>query len=213
MDLGCGPGGNLDISKSFHARLTVGVDVSPLALNLAQQRTNGAALVQADVSLGAPLADNSFDVTTIFNVLYHKWVQDESTVLREAWRVLRPQGLMLVTEPAFPILQREMDVAAMGQRRYTKSHMASLCRAAGFQVLASNYFTSFGFPLLLGLKGIRSLTSGARENSKQAADMVALPLSLNELMYRIARAEAVAIEHGVPIPVGSTLVCLARRLS
>src|SRR5215467_3581892 len=101
VDLGCGPGGNLIISSEFRPRLTVGVDVSPIALELARTRAGNAVLVQADLNATLPFSSRRCDVVTIFNVLYHEWVVNEQSVLREVQRILRPQGLLLITEPAF----------------------------------------------------------------------------------------------------------------
>ena len=101
------------------------------------------------------LADDSFDVVTVFNVLYHDWVKDEGAVISEVARVLRPGGVFLVTEPAFSVLTREMDAAAMGHRRYRIADFAALIERAGLRVAQASYFTSFGFPLLLAMKLMR----------------------------------------------------------
>src|SRR5580658_4350650 len=71
LDLGCGPGGNLALSESFAPRLAVGVDVSPLALSLARQKKPRARWVRADLNNPLPFGDTTFDVVTVFNVLYH----------------------------------------------------------------------------------------------------------------------------------------------
>src|SRR5215467_5177109 len=59
VELGCGPGGNLEISKIFQPRLTLGVDVSPLAIELAATRSHSAYLVQADLNRDLTLPSSS----------------------------------------------------------------------------------------------------------------------------------------------------------
>lgn len=212
LDLGCGPGGNLRLLQPLQPDLVVGVDLYPEALASARQKAPEASLVRADISRRLPFADAAFDVATTFNVLYHAWVASEADVLAEAKRVLRPGGLMLVTEPAFSILAREMDVVAMTRRRYRRGEFAALLRAAGFEVLLSSYFTSFGFPLLLGMKALRSLRAGwSHEDSGPQADMKPLSPALGDVLHGLATIEARAIEGGIPMPFGTTLVCLARR--
>ena len=210
VDVGCGPGGNLCLAKAFKAKLSIGVDFSPLAIELAKAKIRDASLLRADISLSLPLSTGSCDTVTIFNVLYHEWVADEETVLREVQRILRPGGLLLMTEPAFSVLRREMDVVAMGRRRYRKSDLQALCRKAGMQVLVSNYFTSFGFPLLLGLNVTRQLRR-LRHSEFIASDMRPIKPIINKMLYSVAMAEAHAIEHGIRMPFGSTTVCLARK--
>src|SRR4029079_15548467 len=56
LDLGCGPGGNLIVADAFRSGLVVGVDFSPLALELAQSNLSHAKLVRADISCGLPFA-------------------------------------------------------------------------------------------------------------------------------------------------------------
>ena len=210
LDLGCGPGGNLGLLGPLAPELVAGVDLSPIALELAQRSGRPAALLRADITHPLPFADRSFDVVTIYNVLYHQWVASESAVLAEVARVLRHGGLLLLTEPAFPVLAREMDTAAMGRRRYRLAEAAALCRAAGLQLLRSSYFTSFGFPLLLAMKALRR-PGRQGERREPAADMQPLHPVANGGLYLAACLEAQLITAGVPIPCGTTLVCLARR--
>jgi SAM-dependent methyltransferase len=212
LDLGCGPGGNLHMLEALSPALVAGLDLSPLALELAQRAAPDAALLRGDISRGLPFADGSFDLVTVFNVLCHSWVASELAVLREITRVLRPGGLLLATEPAFAALFRDMDVAAMATRRYRCSGFASLCRAAGFDVRFATYFASFGFPILLLLKAASRLRALGRGAIKApAADMKPLNHVVNGLLYRVAALEAWAIGRGAHMPFGTTLVCVARK--
>jgi SAM-dependent methyltransferase len=212
LDLGCGPGGNLGLLDDLAPTLIVGTDLSPRAQVLAKQKAPRAHIVGANIDRPLPYADRVFDVVTIFNVLYHSWVTSEAAVLAEALRVLRSSGLLLVTEPAFPLLAREMDEIAMTRRRYRRREFASMCTDAGLDVLYSGYFTSFGFPLLLGMSMMRKVGGSAHDDHLQpAADMKPLPSPLNTSMYALARAEGFLIERGFRMPFGTTLICVARK--
>jgi len=211
LDLGCGPGGNLTLLDGLSPHLVVGADLSPIARAIAKQKAPRASLIAVDIGRSLPFADSSFDLVTTFNVLYHAWVTSEAAVLAEAARTLRAGGLFLATEPAFAVLEREMDEIAMTRRRYRSSEFAGLCAAAGFDVLYTGYFTSFGFPLLLGLNWLGKLRSKAAAEEHQAADMKPLPQPVNGTMYAAARVEGFLIEHGLHLPFGTTLVCVARK--
>jgi SAM-dependent methyltransferase len=211
LDVGCGPGGNLMIADSFQPDLVVGVDLSPVALELAQSNLPHVKLVRADLSRGLPFPEGTFTVATVFNVIYHNWVKDDRDALAEVARVLRHKGLMLITEPAFPILSREWDNAVMGVRRYRRLQLIEYCRQAGFKTLFASYFTSFGFPILLGLRALKPVVGGTRP--RRAAEFSRLPSMLNESLFAVALLEAKAISLGLKMPFGVTLTIVAARES
>lgn len=214
LDLGSGSGGNFVLPKMFMADLAVGLDVSSIAHAEAKKKFPDVCLVQADLSHTLPFADGEFDVVTIFNVLYHDWVASEPAVFAEIGRVLRPDGVVLITEPAFSILSREMDVAAMGHRRYRIDDIVTWCHSAELELKFSSYFTSFGFPLLLGLKIFRKLWPSRSNTSGEAApDMKPLNPLLNGIFQMLALFEAFFLVRGLKIPFGTTIVCVAQRPS
>lgn len=212
LDLGCGPGGNLNLSKPFAPSLTVGIDISPLALSIARSKKPDARLIQADLNTALPFGDAAFDVVTVFNVLYHDWIRDEQSTISEIARVLRPGGTLLITEPAFGVLAREMDAAAMGRRRYRLADVFRWCNGAHLLPRRGSYFTSFGFPLILAMKMIKALPKTSHDEAgAQAMDMKPINPRLNRILRRIAGYEACAIAWGMRVPLGTTLVCVAKK--
>ena len=212
LDLGCGPGGNLKLLDRFDPALIVGVDLSPIAVAMAQAKAPHARIVAVDLNSSLPFADNSFDVLTIFNVLYHAWVKSEAEVLAEVKRVLRPGGLAVITEPAFPMMARAMDQAAMTRRRYRRQEFASLCRGAGLDVLFTSYFTSFGFFLVCALKLFGTIARLWRRTAMSVTgDLKPLAPIVNKVLYAVALLEARVVGMGISLPFGTTLVCVARK--
>jgi SAM-dependent methyltransferase len=213
IDLGCGTGGNLCVFDEFAPIVVAGIDLSDIALGYARAKSP-AALLRADLVRTLPFASCSFDVCTIFNVLYHSWIKDDGATLAEARRILRPGGLLLATEPAFPILTRRTDKIGLANRRYQPAAFAALCRRAGLDVLRLSCFTSFGAPMLLLMKMLErgsALAGYAPDERAQSADMKPLPALLNRTLLTLARLEAAAIAAGVSIPIGVTLCCLCRK--
>jgi SAM-dependent methyltransferase len=212
LDVGCGPGGNFDILNEFPQSKIIGVDLSPIALGEAKKSSGKASLVRLDINKKFPFRSETFDAATIFNVLYHSWISDESAILGEIFRVLKPGGLLLITEPAFPILFREMDVLAMGKKRYRICEIQSYARSSGFESLFGSYFTSFGFPVIILAKFLKKLNKMfGIPAPKKDADTREIGSQANEFLYRAARMEARLILSGFRIPVGTTLLFLGRR--
>lgn len=209
LDIGCGTGQNLRLLENFRPSLTVGVDVSPIALSFARKACPTCQLIRSDVNRTLPFPQQSFDVATIFNVLYHAWIKSDLGVLKDARRVLKSDGLLLVTEPAFQALAREVDIADMAARRYRLRPFAELLRAAGFDVLFASYFTSFGAPIIFAMKALKALTSKSPRVDRPP-DIRPMPPLGNAALYGLARAEAVLLRGLVPMPFGTTLICVAR---
>lgn len=197
LDLGSGAGGSFALAERMKASAT-GLEISPVARALSRERFPGVPVMEGDLNHALPFADESFDLITLLNVLYHQWVREEKAVIAEATRALRPGGLLLLTEPAFARLARGNDRLAMGARRYRIGEAKAWCENAGLEVIAATYFTSFGVPLAYGLK---------RTGLEQR------PLShlANQLLLRLARAEARYLVRGNVLPFGTTLLCLARK--
>ena len=100
LDAGCGSGGNLRFLQRYGS--VIGIDLAAEALVFGQLILH-SGLARASV-LAIPFADASIDLVTSFDVLYHRAVPDERAALREAWRVLRPGGRLLLRLPAYQFL-------------------------------------------------------------------------------------------------------------
>jgi ubiquinone/menaquinone biosynthesis C-methylase UbiE len=87
LDAGCGTGNNLAHLARFGR--TVGIDLSEEALRFCKGR--GVAAGRARL-LALPFPDAAFGGVTSFDVLYHRWVEDDRAAVREMARVLAWRG-------------------------------------------------------------------------------------------------------------------------
>ena len=91
LDIGCGAG-ILTNALSIEGHKVVGIDRSAPSLQIAKNsdQTKRVSYLEADAT-SLPFAASTFDVVTALDVLEH--VEDPSSLIREASRVLKPEGL------------------------------------------------------------------------------------------------------------------------
>jgi ubiquinone/menaquinone biosynthesis C-methylase UbiE len=101
LDVGCGRGEVLLACAAAGAGVA-GIDYSPAAVRISLQTLSevaGAEIVQGDVTT-LPWPDASFDAVLSGDVIEHLVPEDAEAMLKEAHRVLRPGGkLVLHTAP------------------------------------------------------------------------------------------------------------------
>jgi SAM-dependent methyltransferase len=155
--------------------------------------------------LALPFADDSFDLVTSFDVLYHRAVPDEAPALAEARRVLRPGGRLLIRLPAYEWLRSRHDRHVHTRRRYTASEVRSLLESAGFFVERCSYVLSLLFPLPATARLLERLTPDRGDES--AMEMPARPL--NAVLRAPMAVEAAWLSLGGSLPFGLSIMCLA----
>ena len=199
LDAGCGPGGN-GAWLSRHGRV-VGVDVSSDALGFV--RRNRPEVVPAYGDLHAlPFGSETFDVAVGVTVLYH--LDHDRVAAAEVARVLRPGGVALFVEPAFPLFRRGHDEVVHGRRRYRRHQLAGLVEDAGLGVRRSTYAYSFLVPPAAALAALDRLRRGAPPTSDLSRT------SFDAAFGRLALLERRLLARR-DVPVGLSAVVLAEK--
>jgi len=95
LDWGCGNGRFYPLFKDC---LYYGVDISEKLINLAKQKYPSAIFSLLHSPLSLPFDNNFFDEIICLAVFHHIPSQEfRQQFLQEAWRVLKPNGIMLLT--------------------------------------------------------------------------------------------------------------------
>lgn len=206
LDAGCGTGGMLRVVRDrFPEAKLMGLDVSAHALQLAFSRELGAEFVQGAVE-HLPFATERFDTVLSIDVITHSGV-DEKAALREAHRVLRNNGQLIINVAAFDFLKGEHDVAVDVDRRYTSSQLAKLLTNANFAIEKMTYWNALFAPAVAAL---RWLSRARKTQGIARSDFRPLPAFLNQTLKRIAQLELRVSDH-VCLPFGTSLFAVARK--
>ncbi len=133
-------------------------------------------------------------------------VPDDHAAVTELGRVLRPGGVLLLVEPAFPSLRRAHDKTVGGVRRYRRAGLADLATEAGLTVQRATYAYSFLVPPSAALSIVdrlhpRPVSDSGSDVERRALDRVFRPL---------ARLERRRLRHG-DVPFGTSTIVVATR--
>ncbi len=101
LDFGCGPGGFAIAAAEIVGTSggVIAVDIHPLALQSVRRASERMALANVQVASAisaAALNDATIDFALLYDVLHD--LEEPGTVLKEIGRVLRPEGILSVSD-------------------------------------------------------------------------------------------------------------------
>ena len=84
----------------------------------------------------------AFDTIFALNVVEH--IPDHEQAMKNALKMLRPGGKVVILVPAFQRLFNGFDEQLDHQRRYTRKSLTELLEGAGFRVIHKQYYNAIG---------------------------------------------------------------------
>ena len=134
LEIGCGAG-NLLLQAMVRGSYPVALDLAKQALTFVRSRLQEAMSSSAaprdflclqSVGELLPLASNSFDCILLSEVVEH--LETPHISIKEAARVLRPGGRLLVTTPNYrsfwPLMERAVDMLNMAPKMAGEQHIS-----------------------------------------------------------------------------------------
>jgi ubiquinone/menaquinone biosynthesis C-methylase UbiE len=203
VDCGCGMGSNLRLLQP-HGR-TFGFDLTSSALEHARQQ--GGVVVRGDMTR-IPLASESFDVATAFDVF--QCLEADVAALREMARIVRPGGAIIATLAALEVLRGDHSEVWQEVRRYTPATARRLVEAAGLKAERVSFLFASIFPLVIVTRFTQRVTRRFRSGPRVDID-IAVPSSLVNLALTALVSGEAALMKRMPMPIGSSLLVVARK--
>lgn len=199
-DIGAGTGGMIPFLSRYGD--VTGIEINGAARSLAKKRN---VHLRKGTAHHTGLSSGRFDMVTFFDVLYHKGI-DESLALQEAYRLLRTDGVLVVTDSAFEFLSGPHDRAVEGKTRYTSKELREHIERAGFTVLYSGYLFAWVFPVL----ALKRIVDRHVKKNQSISDVVPVAGWINRLAYAICMCEAVGLRYG-SYPFGTSVCVVAYK--
>lgn len=202
LEMGCGGGRFLaELRRRYPGRLVCGLDLRWDALAQARRR-QAEVLIQTDARR-IPLAEESCSLIVALDVFDQSGVELEQAILACA-SLLRPGGCLLLRVSALSWLASPHDTAFGTGRRYHIQEVRRALQAAALSPLRLTHANSLLLPLTAAHRSLQQM--GLVET-----DSALRPDGLwNGLWYSILATEAALLQHR-DLPIGSSLLCLARR--
>lgn len=167
LDMPCGRGFYLNMMRYVSNATIIGAELEWDVIKKAQANVGHLGVPLHNANLyHLPYADNSFDAVILSEILEH--VDDDVAGLREAYRVLKPNGIVAVTVPHanYPFwwdpINKTLETLfnthiqhgtfaglwANHVRLYTQTELRNSLEMAGFLVEEERSFTHHSFPFI-----------------------------------------------------------------
>jgi SAM-dependent methyltransferase len=212
LEVGCGNGNVLRMLERVCAGAEVtGVELHDEGVGYARTRVRSRVL-RADL-FDLPFPER-FNLVGLFDVLEH--LPDDRAALAALRGATDPAGRIILTVPAYQSLWSHVDEVAGHYRRYTPATLRRAFTDAAWEV---EYLSPFMLPLtpLMWAKRRLAAIRNRLRPAARAVDSRTLAVSelkvvpvVNPILYGLLAAEAPLLAAGCRLPVGTSLLAVAR---
>ncbi|MCM3879576.1 MAG: class I SAM-dependent methyltransferase [Vicinamibacterales bacterium] len=206
LDCGAGTGANLLLLEKYG--VSFGVELTWNGLQFGRAR--GLTRLSQGTVAALPFSGGSIDVAVSFDVLYCLEDLVEEQAISEMFRVLKPGGALIVNVAALDMLKGDHSVLVSEVRRYTRSRLRSKLQRAGFGIERMTYTNAALFPITASVRALQRLR-GVKPDGGKRGDFYVPPAPVNSLFSGALAVESTLIAAGIDMPVGSSVLCLARK--
>lgn len=207
LEIGCGTGDFIRHIIQNESLEITGSEIYLKGLRYAKQNLPSANFIQFDVTQGK--LGEQFDMIAAFDVLEH--VEEDVTALANIYQMLNKDGVLILSVPQHMFLWSKLDEIVKHKRRYSRQELVNKLRSNGFNI---SYCTSFVFVLFPLMLISRLFDRGKAQSTDSEAELekrVKFSGVLNRIFDLFMRIDEVLIRFGVSLPVGGTLLVVAKK--
>jgi len=205
LDAGCGTGYLSQVLSERYGWRMVPMDSDAAGLRYAGG-FGAERLVRGNVA-ALPFAGASFDALLSIDVISHLDRGVEHQTFAEFARVLKPDGWLVVRSAAFDALRSRHSEFIHEAQRFSRGRLVGALKHAGFRVERATYANSLLLPVaLFKFRVWEPLT-----RAEAASGLQAVSRWMDRMLYLPLRMEAGWIGTGRSIPVGQSVIVIARK--
>lgn len=204
----CGAGTGTFAGEMTQYCRVIALDDHQESLQLARAKL-GEQQVKEGNCIALPFADNSVSVITALDVIEH--VREDRKAMEEFHRVLRPNGMAVITVPALPALWSDWDEVLHHFRRYTKKSLLAIVPSEAFEVVHCAYINVAVLPLVFAVRKFRGLKKRFGFHARGRSEDAIPPHWINRILkWWFVR---LACQRPIHFPAGVGLLALLRKRS
>jgi SAM-dependent methyltransferase len=202
LEVGCGTGGNLEMLANFGTVSAFEMDEN--ALEIACKKTdNHYEIKKGYLPNQIPFTNRQFDLIVMTDVLEH--IEQDVEALVSIKKLLKKNGCVILTVPAYQWLYGTHDKFLHHYRRYSARRLIKIIESSGFVSEKLSYFNTILFPLAVM---VRIMDKFGR--SQTATGTSVPPKFINIILKALFSAERYLLGK-FDFPFGVSLLCVLRK--
>jgi len=202
LELGSGTGGNVSFLSRFGSY--TGIEKEQIAINYAKTKFPDTKFIQGALPQIFNEITEKYNTIVLLDVIEH--IEDDLKTLKSTASLLKENGFLIMTMPAFPFLWSNHDVVHHHHRRYTKKALFTLCQDSGYSIKYHSYFNFLLFPIILSIRFFKKIFNLKSSDDKPTSNII------NKVLIKIFGFESLLIPH-LRLPFGLSHIIILKKMT
>lgn len=206
LDVGCGLGQIFPIFRKFGQ--VEGIEKNSHFVRVLKNKYPDIKVQNAEFP-NPNLENKKFNLISMFDSLEH--IDNPSNILRVANNILKKDGALLVTVPAYTWMWSNIDKLGHHFRRYNKNTLKLEIEKEGFKCIYMSYFMTILFPIvIIYRKVIQKLFF--KKNKLDDLELKKPINILNKFLYHIMSIETYFIQRNISFTYGLSIISIFKKI-